>query len=207
MIIYVFKNMNIFLNHENRWIFKIKWEKLSELAPEFLTSWSRSRTKMDQLRNTDQNRYRQLRIINEDLWVLQFSKCLSWNQSPVPVLLSPGRLQSSWTICIITRCRSDSWPATLIFSNSVLEGSSRNRTLKNDCRYRHLQGHTGTRFPLYETTVLFIQYVELYSLSVDLYLLYGDLLNTQGSILGGADFSKKFKFRKAVWWFWFAKEF
>ncbi len=31
-------------------------------------------------------------------------------QVTIPVLLSPGRLQSSWTICIITRCRSDSWP-------------------------------------------------------------------------------------------------
>jgi hypothetical protein len=32
--------------------FSIIWGTLSELEPEFLTRWSRSRTKMDRLRNT-----------------------------------------------------------------------------------------------------------------------------------------------------------
>jgi hypothetical protein len=53
MIIYVFKK------HENFSktmkiieFFLIILGKLSEPEPEFLTSWSRSRTKMDRLRNT-----------------------------------------------------------------------------------------------------------------------------------------------------------
>jgi hypothetical protein len=33
--------------------FLIIWGEWSESEPEFLTSWSRSRTKMDRLRNTD----------------------------------------------------------------------------------------------------------------------------------------------------------
>jgi hypothetical protein len=46
------KKHEIFLKHENRRILRGKW---SELEPEFLTSRSRSHTKMDRLRNTDRH--------------------------------------------------------------------------------------------------------------------------------------------------------
>jgi hypothetical protein len=55
MIIYVSKKHEIFLKAMKIVeFFLIIWRKLSELEPEpeFLTSWSRSRTKMDRLRNT-----------------------------------------------------------------------------------------------------------------------------------------------------------
>jgi hypothetical protein len=59
MIIYVFKKHEIFLKTMKIVeFFLIIWGKMSELEPEpeFLTSWSRSRSwsrkKMDQLRNT-----------------------------------------------------------------------------------------------------------------------------------------------------------
>jgi hypothetical protein len=51
MIIYVFTNMNFFVKTIKIVdFFLIIWGKLSELEPEFFTSWSR--TKMDLLRNT-----------------------------------------------------------------------------------------------------------------------------------------------------------
>jgi hypothetical protein len=58
MINYVFKKHEYFLKTMKIVeFFLIIWGKLSELEPEpeFLTSWaqSRSRTKMDRLRNTD----------------------------------------------------------------------------------------------------------------------------------------------------------
>jgi hypothetical protein len=55
MIIYVFKKHEIFLKTiKIVEFFLIIWGKLSELEPEFLTSWSRSwsRKKMERLRNT-----------------------------------------------------------------------------------------------------------------------------------------------------------
>jgi hypothetical protein len=55
MIIYVFKKHEFFLKTMKIVeFFIIIWGKLSELEPEpeFFTSWSRSRTKMDRLRNT-----------------------------------------------------------------------------------------------------------------------------------------------------------
>jgi hypothetical protein len=60
MIIHVFKNMAFLQTMKIVEFFFITWGKLSELEPEpeFLTSWSRrrsrswTRTKMDRLRNT-----------------------------------------------------------------------------------------------------------------------------------------------------------
>jgi hypothetical protein len=50
--------------------FLIIWGKLSELElepePEFLTSWSRSRTKMDRLRNTGAGCTRRRRIAEKN---------------------------------------------------------------------------------------------------------------------------------------------
>jgi hypothetical protein len=51
MIMYVFKKHEFFFTMKIVEFFLIIWGKLSELEPEFSTSWSR--TKMDRLRNTD----------------------------------------------------------------------------------------------------------------------------------------------------------